>query len=81
MFVLLQDASVFYKIKWYVNNVTLIKTVAVSEADIDQAFLSSNDLPPLNQTAGLQVSKYVNKKKISVSISKLTKYYRIYVSI
>lgn len=47
---------VFYKIEWYVNNVTLIKTVTVSEADIGQATLSSKDLPPLDQTTGLQVA-------------------------
>lgn len=57
MFVLLQDASVFYKIEWYVKNVTLIKTFTVSEDDIDQATLSSKDLPPLNHTAGIQVTK------------------------
>lgn len=62
MFVLLQDESVFYKIEWYVNNATLIKTVTVSEADIGQATLSSHDLPPLNQTAGLQVSKHIIDK-------------------
>lgn len=44
--------SVFYKIEWYVNNATLIKTFTVSEADIDQATLSSKDPPPLDQTAG-----------------------------
>lgn len=58
MFALLQDASVLYKIEWYVNNATFIKTVTVSEADIGQATLSSIDLPPPNQTAGLQVGKY-----------------------
>lgn len=63
MFVLLQDAPVFYKIEWYVNNATLIKTVTVSEADIGQATLSSNDLPPLNQTAGLQIQCTVSVTK------------------
>nr|XP_034320108.1 uncharacterized protein LOC117687527 isoform X18 [Crassostrea gigas] len=63
MFVLLQDESVFYKIEWYVNNATLIKTVTVSEADIGQATLSSNDLPPLNQTAGLQIQCTVSVTK------------------
>lgn len=57
MFVLLQDASLFYKIEWYVNNATLIKAFKVSEADIGQATLSSQDLPPLDHTAGLQVAK------------------------
>lgn len=59
MFVLRQDASLFYKIEWYVNNATLIKTVTVSEADIGQATLSSNGLPPLDNTAGLQVHKQI----------------------
>lgn len=74
MFVLLQDASVFYRIKWYVNNVTLVKTVTVSEADIDQATLSSKDLPPVNHTAGLQVQKHSRKTYfITLSVLKLTK--------
>lgn len=60
MFVLIQDASVFYKIDWYVNNATLIKTVIVSLADFDQATLSSKDLPPLDQTSGIQVTKIVH---------------------
>uniref|UniRef100_A0A8W8NV44 VWFD domain-containing protein n=1 Tax=Magallana gigas TaxID=29159 RepID=A0A8W8NV44_MAGGI len=63
MFVLRQDASIFYKIKWYVNNVTLVKTVTVSEADIDQATLSSKDLPPVNHTAGLQIQCTVSASK------------------
>lgn len=50
------DQSVFYKIDWYVNNATFIKTVTVSEADLDQTTLSSKDMPPLNQAAGLQVT-------------------------
>lgn len=56
MFYTHHDMSVFYKVEWYVNNATLIKTVTVSEADIDHVTLSSKDLPPLNQTAGLQVT-------------------------
>lgn len=54
------DMSVFYKVEWYVNNVTFIKKVTVSMADIDQATLSSKDLPPLDQTSGIQVSKIVH---------------------
>lgn len=59
MFVLRQDTSLFYKIEWFVNNATLIKTVTVSEADIGLATLSSNDLPPLDKTAGLQVHRQI----------------------
>lgn len=74
MFVLRQDASIFYKIKWYVNNVTLVKTVTVSEADIDQATLSSKDLAPVNHTAGLQVQKRARKTYfLTLSVLKLTK--------
>lgn len=54
------DMSVFYKVEWYVNNVTFIKKVTVSMADIDQATLSSKDLPPLDQTSEIQVSKIVH---------------------
>lgn len=63
MFVLRQDASLFYKIEWYVNNATLIKSVTVSEADIGQATLSSNGLPPLDNTAGLQIQCTVSVSK------------------
>lgn len=56
MFDTYHDMSVFYEVEWYVNNATLIKTVKVSEADVDHATLSSKYLPPLNQTAGLQVT-------------------------